>query len=90
MERFDKKPLFLESYALSYHAWLPYYARLAYAGVWLYHLNMFTAVYRKCGKWWAAYVEEVPGVNTQGATLAEARANLKEALALILETNRVN
>ena len=49
---------------------------------------MFTAVYRKSGKWWAAYVEEVPGVNTQGATLAEARANLKEALALILEANR--
>jgi predicted RNase H-like HicB family nuclease len=49
---------------------------------------MFTAVYRKSGKWWAAYVEEVPGVNTQGATLAEARANLKEALAMILETNR--
>jgi predicted RNase H-like HicB family nuclease len=49
---------------------------------------MFTAVYRKSGKWWAAYVEEVPGVNTQGATLAEARANVKEALALILETNR--
>jgi predicted RNase H-like HicB family nuclease len=33
-------------------------------------------------------VEEVPGVNTQGATLAEARANLKEALALILQANR--
>ena len=49
---------------------------------------MFTAVYRKSGKWWAAYVEEVPGVNTQGATLADARANLKEALAMILETNR--
>ena len=49
---------------------------------------MFTAVYRKSGEWWAAYVEEVPGVNTQGATLAEARANLKEALELILETNR--
>ena len=49
---------------------------------------MFTAVYRKSGEWWAAYVEEVPGVNTQGTTLAEARANLKEALALILETNR--
>ena len=43
---------------------------------------MFTAVYRKSGKWWAGYVEEVPGVNTQGATLAEARANLKEALAM--------
>ena len=49
---------------------------------------MFTAVYRKSGEWWAAYVEEVPGVNTQGATIDEARANLKEALALILETNR--
>ena len=49
---------------------------------------MFTAAYRKSGKWWAAYVEEVPGANTQGATLTEARANLKEALALILETNR--
>jgi predicted RNase H-like HicB family nuclease len=33
-------------------------------------------------------VEEVPGVNTQGATLAETRANLKEALAMILETSR--
>ncbi len=63
--------------------------RLADVGIWLYYFNMFTAVYRKCGKWWAAYVEEVPGVNTQGATLAEARANLKEALTLILETNRV-
>jgi predicted RNase H-like HicB family nuclease len=49
---------------------------------------MFTAVYRKSGEWWAAYVEEVPGVNTQGATLTEARANLKESLAMILETNR--
>lgn len=49
---------------------------------------MFTAVYRKSGDWWAAYVEEVPGVNTQGATLAEARDNLREALSLVLETNR--
>lgn len=49
---------------------------------------MFTAVYRKSGKWWAAYVEEFPGVNTQGKTLEEARENLREALALVLETNR--
>jgi predicted RNase H-like HicB family nuclease len=34
------------------------------------------------------YVEEVPGVNTQGATLEEARANLREALALVLAANR--
>ncbi|MCZ7649532.1 MAG: type II toxin-antitoxin system HicB family antitoxin [Planctomycetota bacterium] len=48
----------------------------------------FTAVFEKHGAWYAAYVEEVPGVNTQGRTLKEARANLKEALQLILEANR--
>ena len=35
-----------------------------------------------------AYVEEIPGVNTQGRTLAEARLNLKEALAMVIEANR--
>jgi len=35
-----------------------------------------------------AYLREIPGVNTQGRTLAEVRANLKEALALILEIDR--
>jgi len=35
-----------------------------------------------------AYVEEIPGVNTQGRTLVEARRNLKEALALVVEENR--
>ena len=49
---------------------------------------MFTAVYQKSGDWWAAYVEEVPGVNTQGATLDEARENLREAFAMVLEANR--
>ena len=34
------------------------------------------------------YVEELPGANTQGETLEEVRENLKEAVALILETNR--
>ena len=33
-------------------------------------------------------MEELPGANTQGATLDEARANLEEAAALVLETNR--
>jgi predicted RNase H-like HicB family nuclease len=36
-----------------------------------------------------AYVEEIPGANTQGRTLAEARENLKEALELVLEENRL-
>lgn len=49
----------------------------------------FTAIFEKRGRWFIAYVEELPGVNTQGRTLAEARRNLKEALELILETNRI-
>ncbi len=48
----------------------------------------FTGVFEKRGHWYVAYVEEIPGVNTQGRTLAEARRNLREALQLILETNR--
>ena len=48
----------------------------------------FTAIYQKHGKWTIAWVEEIPGVNTQGKTLKEAKQNLKEALQLILETNQ--
>jgi len=48
----------------------------------------FTAVYEKRGKWYVAYIEEIPSVNTQRRTLNEARTNLKEALKLILEANR--
>jgi predicted RNase H-like HicB family nuclease len=33
-------------------------------------------------------VEEIPGVNTQGRTLAETKRNLREALGMVLETNR--
>lgn len=38
---------------------------------------------------YAAYVEEIPGVNTQGDTLDEAKSNLKEALTMVLETNKI-
>ena len=48
----------------------------------------FTAVLQRRGKWHIGFVEEIPGVNTQGRTLKEARENLREALALILESNR--
>jgi len=48
----------------------------------------FTAAYMKRGKWYIGYVEEVPGVNTQGKTLAETKKNLKEALIMVLEANR--
>ena len=49
----------------------------------------FTAVYEKVPEGYVAFVEELPGANTQGATLAEARENLREAVALVLEANRV-
>lgn len=51
-------------------------------------MNKFTAVFERDGDWWIGYVEELPGANTQGRTLEEARENLKEAVALVIETNR--
>lgn len=48
----------------------------------------FTAVYKRRGKRYVAWVEEIPGVNTQGRTKKEAKENLAEALLLILEANR--
>lgn len=48
----------------------------------------FTAVYRKVEAGYIAFVEELPGANTQGATLEEARKNLEEAVQLVLEANR--
>jgi len=48
----------------------------------------FTAVFEKVGDGYVGFVEELPGANTQGATLEEARANLKEAVQLVLEANR--
>ncbi len=50
--------------------------------------HQFTSVIEKPGHWYVAYIEEIPGVNTQGRTLAEARRNLKEALTLVIEANR--
>ena len=48
----------------------------------------FTAVFRKVPEGYIGFVEELPGANTQGATLDEARANLVEAAQLVLEANR--
>ncbi len=50
--------------------------------------NKFTAVFEQDGNRWIGYVEELPGANTQGETLEEARDNLREAVQLILEANR--
>ncbi len=51
-------------------------------------IGQFTAAYLKRGKWYLGYVEEIPGVNTQGRTLTETKRNLKEALVMVLEANR--
>ena len=48
----------------------------------------FTAVFRQVPEGYIAFVEELPGANTQGATLEEARVNLQEAVTLVLEANR--
>ena len=47
-----------------------------------------TAVYRKVPEGYIGFIEELPGANTQGRTLEEARANLREAAQLVLEANR--
>jgi len=51
-------------------------------------VEKFTAVFEQDGEWWIGYVEELPGANTQGRTLEEARENLKEAVQLVIEANR--
>lgn len=50
---------------------------------------LFTAVFQKVSEGYIAFVEELPGANTQGRTLQEARANLREAIQLVLEANRM-
>jgi predicted RNase H-like HicB family nuclease len=50
--------------------------------------NRFTAIFQRDGDGWVAWVEELPGANTQGDTRDEARENLKEAVTMILEANR--
>jgi predicted RNase H-like HicB family nuclease len=50
------------------------------------HLKL-TAVFRKVPEGYIAFIEELPGANIQGRTLDEARNNLREAAALVLEVN---
>jgi predicted RNase H-like HicB family nuclease len=50
--------------------------------------NEFTAIVERDGDWFISYCAEVPGANGQGHTREECIANLKEAIALILEYRR--
>ena len=47
-----------------------------------------TAVFMPVPEGYVAFVEELPGANTQGSTLDEARENLKEAVQMVLDANR--
>jgi len=51
-------------------------------------MEKFTAVFEQDGDCWIGYLEELPGANTQGRTLAEARENLKDAVRLLIAANR--
>ena len=46
------------------------------------------AIFQQVPEGYIGFVEELPGANTQAATLEEARTNLSEAVQLVLEANR--
>lgn len=50
----------------------------------------YSAVVQKHGEWWIGWVEEVPGVNSQGHTREELLENLRDALEEALEMNRAD
>ena len=50
--------------------------------------NTFTGIFEKVDDWYIGYVQELPGANVQEKTLEEARVSLREAIALILISNR--
>ena len=55
---------------------------------WVRGEMQFTAVYMQVPEGYIAFVEELPGANTQGDTLEEVRENLREAVELVVEANR--
>jgi len=50
--------------------------------------NEYTAVIQQDGRWWVGWLEEIPGVNSQGETRDELMENLRSALVEALEMNR--
>jgi predicted RNase H-like HicB family nuclease len=52
--------------------------------------NEFTAVVQRDGRWWVGWVQEIPGVNSQGESREELMENLQSALKEMLELNRAD
>lgn len=50
----------------------------------------YTAVIQQHDEWWIGWIEEVPGVNSQGTTREELLENLRDALAEAIEMNRAD
>ena len=50
----------------------------------------YTAVVRRDGEWWIGWIEEIPGVNSQGSSRDELMENLQSALSEALELNRAD
>ena len=48
----------------------------------------YTAVIQRDGEWWIGWIEEIPGVNSQGHTRDELVENLRSALQEALDMNR--
>ena len=48
----------------------------------------YSAVVQQHGEWWIGWIEEVPGVNSQGQSREELLDNLRDALEEALEMNR--
>ena len=48
----------------------------------------YPAIIRQNRKWWIGWIEEIPGVNSQGKTRRELLSNLRSALREALEMNR--
>ena len=53
-------------------------------------MSAYSAVIQQSGDWWIGWVEEVPGVNSQGRTREELLENLRDALEEALEMNRAD
>ncbi|HNR30247.1 MAG TPA: type II toxin-antitoxin system HicB family antitoxin [Candidatus Hydrogenedentes bacterium] len=51
-------------------------------------MSAFTAVIKRDGPWWIGWIEEIPGVNSQGETREELTENLRSALEEAIEMNR--
>ena len=51
-------------------------------------MSEYTAIVKQDGEWWIGWIEEVPGVNSQGTIREQLNANLREALNEAIEMNR--